>query len=70
MQYTSGGLGPSGSSSDTDIPRCSSNQGTESPTDGIMDLYLSDAFGCGHQLQISRRYMVHLLQRSGNVAVV
>lgn len=55
--------------SDTDIPICPSNQGTESPTDGIMDLHLSDASGYDQQLQISRRYIEHLLQRSGTVAV-
>lgn len=39
------------------------------PTDGIMDLDLSDAFGGDQQLHISKRNMVHHLQRSGTVAV-
>lgn len=42
--------------SGTGISRCSSNQGTTSPADGIMDIYLllhtSDASGCDRWLQI------------------
>lgn len=56
MQYASCGLGPSVAASGTGISRCYSNQGTTSPADGIMDIYLllhiSDASGYDCWLQI------------------
>lgn len=56
MQHFSCGLGPFVPTSGTGIPRCSSNQGTASPADGFIDIYLllrtSDSSGCEHQLQM------------------
>lgn len=39
MQCASCGLGSSVATAGTGIPKCSSNQGTASPADGIMNIY-------------------------------